>query len=104
MSSTSSSSNGNSNSGTPPSPSRKMRSLDDLYKVTNPIDDVKLYCHHATFNPIVFEEAIKDTKWRITMDEEIVLIEKNDTCKLVPRQNRKKTNRCQVNLQGKEEW
>jgi hypothetical protein len=104
MSSTSSSSNRNSNSGTPPSPPRKMRSLDDSYEVTNLIDDVKLYCHHATFNPIVFEEAIKDTKWRITMDEEIVLIEKNDTCKLVPRQNRKKTNRCQVNLQGKEEW
>jgi len=67
-----------------------MRSLDDLHEVTNLIDDVKIYCHHATFNPIVFEEAIKDTKWRITMDEEIALIEKNDTCRLVPRPNRKK--------------
>ena len=90
MSLTYSSSNGNSNSGTPPGPPRKMRSLDDLYEVTNPIDDIKLYCHLATFNPIVFEEAIKDIKWRITMDEEIALIEKNDTCRLVPRPKRKK--------------
>jgi hypothetical protein len=104
MSLTYSSSNGNSNSGTPPGPPRKMRSLDDLYEVTNPIDDIKLYCHLATFNPIVFEEAIKDIKWRITMDEEIALIEKNDTCRLVPRPKRKKkTNRFQVDLQGKEE-
>jgi len=27
----------------------------------------------------VFEEAVKDEKWRITMDKEIVSIEKNDT-------------------------
>ena len=35
------------------------------------------YCHLATCDPIVFEETIKDEKWRIAMDGEIVLIEKN---------------------------
>jgi hypothetical protein len=39
-----------------------MRSLNDLYEVTNPIDDVILYGHLATCDPIVFEEAIKDEK------------------------------------------
>ena len=42
-----------------------------------------LYYHLATCDPIVFEEAMKDEKWRIAMDEEITLIEKNDTWKLV---------------------
>jgi hypothetical protein len=79
MSSTSSSSNENSSSGTLRSLSRKMRSFDDLYEVTNPINDVILYCHLTKYDTIVFEEAIKDSKWRIAMDEEIALIEKNDT-------------------------
>jgi hypothetical protein len=33
---------------------------------------------------IAFEEAIKDEKWRITMDEEIASIKKNDIWKLNP--------------------
>jgi len=91
MSSASSSSSESSSSGTPPSPPRKMRSLDDLYEVTNPIDnDVTLNCHLATCDSIMFEEAIKDRKWRIAMDEEITSIEKNNTWKLVPRQKKKK--------------
>jgi len=35
--------------------------------------------------PIMFGEAIKDAKWRITIDEKIASIEKNDTWKLVSR-------------------
>jgi hypothetical protein len=63
MSSTSSSSsNESSSSGTPPSPPKKMRSLDDIYEVTNPIDDVTLYCHLAICDTIVFEETIKGAK------------------------------------------
>jgi hypothetical protein len=59
----SSSSSESSSNGTPPSPSKKMRSLDDLYEVANFIDDdVTLYCHLAIYNPIVFEEAIKNAK------------------------------------------
>jgi len=72
MSSTSSSSsNESSSSGTPPSPPKKMRSFDDLYEVTNPIDDVTLYYHLAICDTIVFEETIKGAKWRITMDGEL---------------------------------
>jgi hypothetical protein len=37
----------------------------------------------------VFEEAVKDEKWRITMDKEIVSIEKNDTWKLISRRKRR---------------
>jgi len=77
MNSTSSSSIESSSSGTPSSLPRKMRSLDDLYEVTNHIDnDVALYFHLVTYDSIVFEEAIKDEKLRIAMNEEIASIEK----------------------------
>jgi hypothetical protein len=39
----------------------------------------------------VFEEAIKDAKWRIVIDEEIASIEKNDTWRLDPKPNKKKS-------------
>jgi hypothetical protein len=40
-----------------------MWSLDELYEVTTPIDDdVTLYYHLATCDPIMFEEVIKDAK------------------------------------------
>jgi len=73
-----------------------MKSLDDLYEVTNHIDnDVALYFHLATYDSIVFEEAIKDGKLRMAMNEEIASIEKNNTWKLVPRPKKKKeSNRC----------
>jgi len=47
--------NESSSSGTPLSSPRKMMSLDDLYGVTNPIDDVTLYCHLAKCDTIMFE-------------------------------------------------
>ena len=75
-----------------------MRSLDDLYKVTNPIDDyVTLYCHLATCDLIVFEEVIKDKKQRITMDEEIASIKKNDI-EIGSQTKWKETNGCQMDL------
>jgi len=78
-SSSSSSSNESTCSGTPPSPPIKMRCLDDLYEVTNPIDDdVILYYHLVTCDYIVFEKEIKDIKWRIVMDKKISSIEKNN--------------------------
>ena len=83
MSSTSSSfsscSNESTCSDTPPSPPIKMRCLDDLYEVTNPIDDdVTLYYHLATCDYIMFEKTIYDIKWRIVMDEKIASIKKNN--------------------------
>ena len=64
----------------------------DLYEVTNYIDDdVTLNYYLATCDPVVFEEAIKDEKWRIVMDEEIISIATNDTWKLVPKPKGKKS-------------
>jgi len=75
--SSSSSSSESSSSGIPPSPPKKMRIFNDLYEVTNLIDnDVTLYCYLATCDPIVFEEAINNEKIKIVMNEEIALIEK----------------------------
>jgi len=55
------SSSRSSSSGSPPSPPWKMRSLDDMYEVINLIDDdLILYCHLDTCEPIVFEKAIKN--------------------------------------------
>jgi hypothetical protein len=57
-----------------------MRSLADLNEVTNYIDDdVTLNYYLVICDRVVFEEAIKDEKWRNVMDEEIVSIAKNDT-------------------------
>jgi len=56
-------SNESSSSGNPSSPPKRMWSLDELYEVTTPIDDdVTLYYHLATSDPIMFEEVIKDEK------------------------------------------
>jgi len=68
----------------PPSPPRKIKSLDGLYEITNPInDDLTLYYHLTICEPIVFEKVINDEKWRIVMNKEIASIEKNNTFKLV---------------------
>ena len=56
-------SNESSSSGNPSSLPKRMGSLDELYEVTTPIDDdVALYIHLATCDPIVFEEVIKVAK------------------------------------------
>jgi len=60
-----------------------MRSLQELYEVTENLnDDLTLYCHFADCEPIGFEEVVKDEKWRNAMDEEIKAIEKNNTWEL----------------------
>ena len=75
----SSSSSSGSSSERPP----HMRSLQELYKVTENLnDDLNLFCHFADWEPIGFEKAVKDEKWRIAMDEEIKAIEKNNTWEL----------------------
>jgi hypothetical protein len=38
----------------------------------------------------VFEEEIKDEKWRIAIDEKIASIKKNNTWKLVPISKKKR--------------
>jgi hypothetical protein len=56
----SSSSSGSSSNGNPLSPPRKMMSLDDLYKVTNPVDDdVTLYCIVAQHKWKIYQMDVK---------------------------------------------
>jgi hypothetical protein len=80
------------NSSTPSSSSSRgsasempphMRSLQELYEVTNNLnDDLTLYCHFADCEPLGFEEAVKDEIWKNAMDEKIKAIKKNNTWEL----------------------
>ena len=55
-----------------------------IYDKTNEViesfKDPTLFC---LFEPIGFEEAIQDKRWKYAMDEEIKSIQKNDTWELV---------------------
>ncbi|KAH9695599.1 hypothetical protein KPL71_022832 [Citrus sinensis] len=57
-------------------------SLQDLYEVTERHDNLTLFCLFADCEPVNFQEAALDEKWRIAMDEEIKAIVKNDTWEL----------------------
>ncbi|XP_042436849.1 uncharacterized mitochondrial protein AtMg00820-like [Zingiber officinale] len=57
-------------------PPQKIRSLQELYEVTTPLN---LICLCVNEEIVSFEEAIKDSKWKKTMDEEMKAIEKNET-------------------------
>ena len=53
-----------------------MQSLRDLCDSTN---EVHLVCLLADAENISFEEAVRDTKWKTAMDEEIKAIHHNNT-------------------------
>jgi len=57
----------------------KMRSLQNLYDSTN---EVHLVCLLADVKNISFEKAVRDKKWQIAMDEEIKVIDHNNTWEL----------------------
>ncbi|KAL4376447.1 hypothetical protein GQ457_02G008830 [Hibiscus cannabinus] len=57
----------------------RMRSLQDLYDST---DEVHLVCLLSDAENISFEEAMRDEKWQIAMDEEIEAIDRNNTWEL----------------------
>ncbi|KAJ4709756.1 Retrovirus-related Pol polyprotein from transposon TNT 1-94 [Melia azedarach] len=61
----------------------RTRSFQDLYEVTERLDNLTLFCLFAECEPMSFGEAIQDEKWRNAMDEEIKAIVKNDTWELV---------------------
>ena len=61
---------------------QKMRSLQDIYAETNEITDSTLYCLFSDSEPINFEEATQDKKWRLAMNEEMKAIQKNGTWEL----------------------
>ncbi|GKC23421.1 retrovirus-related pol polyprotein from transposon TNT 1-94 [Tanacetum coccineum] len=54
----------------------RMRSLQDIYNNTT---KMHLVCRLAKNENIIFEEAIRNKKWKEAMDEEISAIEKNKT-------------------------
>ncbi|KAE8667942.1 hypothetical protein F3Y22_tig00112352pilonHSYRG00005 [Hibiscus syriacus] len=61
---------------------QRTRSLRDLYEVTERQDNLTLFCLFADCEPVSFQEAVQEKKWRDVMDEEIKAIEKNDTWEL----------------------
>jgi hypothetical protein len=74
-------------SSTPPSTSsskepRRMRNLEELYDATQVMEDTTLFCFFADSDPLSFNKAMTEEKWIEAMDEEIHVIEKNDTWKL----------------------
>ncbi|KAE8671999.1 hypothetical protein F3Y22_tig00111877pilonHSYRG00324 [Hibiscus syriacus] len=60
----------------------RTRSLRDLYEVTERQDNITLFCLFVDCEPVSFQEAVQEKKWRDTMDEKIKAIEKNDTWEL----------------------
>lgn len=61
----------------------RTQRLEDLYEETWETNNITLFCLFADFEPINFEEATQDKKWRDVMDEEIRSIEKKNTWELV---------------------
>lgn len=60
---------------------RKMKSIQELYNEIEEITDYydNLFCLLVDSEPLDFNEAVKDERWRQTMEEEIEVIEKNNT-------------------------
>ncbi|KAL4036708.1 hypothetical protein IC575_000273 [Cucumis melo] len=67
------------------SPRRMRSTIQEIYNATNRINDD----HFANFallvgvDPITFDEAIQDEKWKIAMDQEIDAIRRNETWELM---------------------
>ena len=53
--------------------------MQDLYDSRN---EVHLVCLFPDVENISFEEAVRDKKWKTTMDEEIKVIDRNNTWEL----------------------
>jgi hypothetical protein len=56
----------------------KRRSLREIYEQTED-GETNLFCLYADHEPLTFQEAIEENCWRSTTDEEIHVIQKNDT-------------------------
>ncbi|KAL4016313.1 hypothetical protein IC575_023961 [Cucumis melo] len=71
-----------------------MRSLRDIYDETEELsqsfNNLTLFCLFGDNEPLNFEEASQNDKWKIVMDEEIKVIKKNDTWELSTLPNGKK--------------
>ncbi|CAL8157460.1 unnamed protein product [Prunus armeniaca] len=63
----------------------KMRSLEEIYEYARHVDlpnEAVYFAFFAGEDPISFDDASKEEKWKRAMDEEIKAIEKNDTWEL----------------------
>ena len=61
----------------------KTRSLREIYEVSTPNSFSLFALFSPIYDPLTFEEAIKEELWAQAMDEEIECIEKNQTWELV---------------------
>ena len=59
-----------------------MRSLSDIYDKTEEISANDLFYLFVDSEPLNYDDAVKDEKWRQAVEEEIIAIEKNDTWEL----------------------
>ena len=59
-----------------------MRSLSDIYDKTEEISANDLFCLFVDSEPLNYDDAVKDEKWRQAVEEEINATEKNDTWEL----------------------
>ncbi|RDX83679.1 hypothetical protein CR513_35376, partial [Mucuna pruriens] len=59
---------------------KKMRSIQEIYDETEIIND--FFCLFVDSEPLTFDEAMEDKRWRQAMEEEIKAIKKNDTWEL----------------------
>ncbi|KAK1364927.1 hypothetical protein POM88_040488 [Heracleum sosnowskyi] len=85
--------NSSSSSSSSESPPRKTRSMADLYGATRRIleDEFVDFALYANADPVAFEDAAKENKWRQAMDQEIDAIERNETWELVEAPKGKKS-------------
>ncbi|KAM0985722.1 hypothetical protein ACFX13_013180 [Malus domestica] len=70
-------SNEESSSSTPV----RLRSLTEIYGQEEE-EETNLFCLYADHEPLSFNEAVEEDRWKIAMEEEIHAIEKNDTWEL----------------------
>ncbi|MBV8801912.1 MAG: hypothetical protein JO131_02910, partial [Gammaproteobacteria bacterium] len=68
-----------SSSSSDDSPPPRMRRLKDIYDETN---EISLFCLFADCEPLGFDDANQNKRWRDAMEEEIKSIEKNHTWEL----------------------
>ena len=54
----------------------KMRGLEDIYAQT---EETNLFCVSVDHEPFTFKEVVKEDCWRNAMQEEIYVIERNNT-------------------------
>ncbi|RDX88466.1 hypothetical protein CR513_29937, partial [Mucuna pruriens] len=65
-----------SSKGSPSETTQKMRSIQEIYDEIEITND--LFCLFVDSEPLTFDEAVEDKRWRQAMEEEIKAIKKND--------------------------